>query len=121
MPLLVIVLSAVIGPTDPPAVAPPIAEPSAPSNPATGAATDVAAPPVREATSPPRRDTPPVTESVEDQLRRAKNEYAYGDYAKAIGSLQDLLYPMRLYSDDQVIEARRYLGLALVLLGRRDE
>src|SRR5262245_28292469 len=65
------------------------------------------------------RDAGPL--SVVDTLRRAKNEYAYGNYAPAVELLRGLLYPMRLYSDEQVIEARRYLGLALYLLDRRAE
>lgn len=67
------------------------------------------------------QDTAPVDEpSVEEQLRRARNEYAYGNYAKAAELLEGLLYPMRLYSDAQVIEARRFLALSYYLLGRRE-
>lgn len=55
---------------------------------------------------------------IDDQLRRAKNEYAYGHYAQAIEQLNALLYPMRLSTDDQVIEARKYLGLCYYLTGK---
>lgn len=58
---------------------------------------------------------PPDTD---DQLRRAKNEYAYGNYAQAIEQLNALLYPMRLATDEQVIEARKYLGLCYYLTGK---
>lgn len=59
--------------------------------------------------------------TVEDRLRRAKNEYAYGNYERAIAKMRALLYPMRLYSDEQVITARRYLGLSYYLLDRQEE
>lgn len=59
--------------------------------------------------------------SVVEELRRAKNEYAYGNYAEAAERLRSLLYPMRLVSDDQVIEARKYLALSYYLLDRLDE
>ncbi|MEL6548564.1 MAG: hypothetical protein AAFQ82_28330, partial [Myxococcota bacterium] len=54
-----------------------------------------------------------------DELRRAKNEYAYGNYDESVLRLRGLLYPMRLDSDEQVIEARRYLALSYYLLDRR--
>ncbi len=56
----------------------------------------------------------------EDELRRAKNEYAYGNYDESVRRLRGLLYPMRLSSDEQVIEARRYLALSYYLLDQRD-
>lgn len=58
--------------------------------------------------------------SIEDELRRAKNEYAYGNYEESVRRLRSLLYPMRLSSDAQVIEARRYLALSYYLLGERE-
>ncbi|MEZ4273631.1 MAG: hypothetical protein R3C68_19990 [Myxococcota bacterium] len=61
------------------------------------------------------------TASVEDELRRAKNEYSYGQYGKAIEHLESLLYPMRLYSDEQVIEARVHLALAHYLQGNAEQ
>ena len=77
----------------------------------------------------PAAATPPAAEtsreagplSINDTLRRAKNEYAYGNYLVAVDLLRGLLYPMRLFSDEQVIDARRYLGLALYLLDRKGE
>jgi tetratricopeptide (TPR) repeat protein len=63
----------------------------------------------------------PAAPTVEQELRRAKNEYAYGNYATAVESLRSLLYPMRLTSDEQVIEARKYLALSYYLLERYDE
>jgi hypothetical protein len=53
--------------------------------------------------------------SVDETLRRAVNEYAYGNYDTAIEQLRALLYPMRLVSDAQVIEARKYLALSYQL------
>ncbi len=58
--------------------------------------------------------------AVEDELRRAKNEYAYGNYEQAADTLRGLLYPMRLITDEQVIEARKYLALAYYLQDRLD-
>jgi tetratricopeptide (TPR) repeat protein len=58
---------------------------------------------------------------VETELRRAKNLYAYGEYKKAAEALSNLLYPMRLSNDEQVIETRKYLALSFSLLGREDE
>jgi len=55
--------------------------------------------------------------TVNDELRRARNEYAYGAYEGAVKRLRGLLYPLRLYSDEQVIEARQYLALAYYLQG----
>jgi hypothetical protein len=54
-------------------------------------------------------------DTVEDELRRAQNEYAYGNYPRAVEILKGVLYPMRLYSDAQVIGARRTLGLCYYL------
>lgn len=81
----------------------------------------------------PESDTPPEAAapsdapaetldqpSVEDELRRAKNEYAYGNYEESVRRLRSLLYPMRLRSDEQVIEARRYLALSYYLLDERE-
>ena len=45
-------------------------------------------------------------QDVDAELRRAGNEYAYGNYEEAILQLQNLLYPMRLTSEQQVLEAR---------------
>lgn len=49
---------------------------------------------------------------IEAQLRRAKNEYAYGNYKQAIEQLRALMYPMKLLKDEQVIDARKYLALS---------
>ncbi len=58
---------------------------------------------------------------VHEELRRATNEYAYGNYEEAAQHLRALLYPMRLVSDEQVIEARKYLALTYYLLDQLDE
>ena len=61
------------------------------------------------------------TVDVDAELRRAGNEYAYGNYEEAILQLQDLLYPMRLSSESQVIEARELLGLCYYLTDRFEQ
>ena len=58
---------------------------------------------------------------VDAELRRAGNEYAYGNYEEAILQLQDLLYPMRLNSESQVVEARELLGLCYYLTDRFEQ
>lgn len=55
---------------------------------------------------------------VEAELRRAKNEYAYGNYEQAAEMLRGLLYPMRVANDEQLIETRKYLALSYYLLGK---
>lgn len=57
---------------------------------------------------------------IDAQLRRAGNEYAYGNYEEAILQLQGLLYPMRLSNESQVVEARELLALCYYLTGRFD-
>ncbi len=69
-------------------------------------------------TAAPQANTPA---QVEDLLRRAKNEYAYGNYDQAAEQLKGLLYPMRLTTDEQVIEARKLLGLSHYLRGDKEE
>ncbi len=58
---------------------------------------------------------------VDAELRRAGNEYAYGNYEEAILQLQNLLYPMRLTSEQQVLEARELLGLCYYLTNRFEQ
>ncbi len=41
--------------------------------------------------------------------------------AATIDQLRSLLYPMRLYSDGQVIDARKYLGLSYYLMNREQD
>ena len=62
----------------------------------------------------------PDSVTVEDELRRARNEYSYGNYDAAAELLSSLLYPMRLYNETQVIESRKYLGLTHYLLGNEE-
>jgi tetratricopeptide (TPR) repeat protein len=85
---------------------PPAAPPGAPAPAgAPAAATQVARPSVRG-------------EDLGAELRRAKNEYAYGNYDRAADQLKALMYPMRLTDDEQVLEARKYLALSYYLLGK---
>lgn len=65
----------------------------------------------------PAKHEDPSSADIEKQLRRAKNEYAFGNYDEAVARLRGLLYPMVLENDAQVIEARRYLALSYYLLG----
>ncbi len=67
-------------------------------------------------------DAPPsdTSATVDDQLRRGRNAYAYGNYAEAAKLLSGLLYPLRVYSKEQLFEARLYLGLSFYLLGERE-
>lgn len=55
---------------------------------------------------------------IEAELRRAKNEYAYGNYEQAAEMLRGLLYPMRVVNDEQMIETRKFLALSYYLLGK---
>lgn len=59
--------------------------------------------------------------NTEDELRRARNEYAFGNYDVAADKLRHLLYPMKLSTDAQVIEARKFLALSSYLLNRPDD
>jgi tetratricopeptide (TPR) repeat protein len=62
----------------------------------------------------------PTPETVDDELRRAVNEYHYGNYAKAIEQLQGLLSPMRLNTDEQFLEAQKFLAFSYYLSGSLD-
>jgi len=59
-------------------------------------------------------------ETVQDELRRALNEYHYGNYQSAIVQLRGLIYPMRLNTDGQFIEARKYLAFSYYLTDQHD-
>lgn len=73
-----------------------------------------------QADGEPGAPKPEQPMSIADELRRAKNEYAYGNYEESVRRLRGLLYPMQLSSDAQVIEARRYLALSYYLLGEQE-
>ncbi len=57
---------------------------------------------------------------IDRDLRRAGNEYAYGNYEEAILQLQSLLYPVKLVTEEQVVEARELLALCYYVTGRLD-
>ena len=59
--------------------------------------------------------------NIEDELRRAQEEYNYGNYQASAEKLSALLYPMQLRTDEQVIETRKLLGLSYTLLKKRQE
>lgn len=59
--------------------------------------------------------------TLDETLRRAKNEYAYGHYVRATRVLKGLLYPMRLQTDEQVLEARKYLALCYFLQDKQSD
>lgn len=74
----------------------------------------------RAATPASAAPAPAPVEKVDDTLRRAVNEYAYGNYTATIEQMRGLLYPMRLNSDAQVIEARKFLGLSYYLTNSQE-
>ena len=59
--------------------------------------------------------------SIEDTFRLGKNQFIHGQYDEAIASMNSLIYPLILDSEDDVIEARRVLAIAYYLTGRRQE
>ena len=59
-------------------------------------------------------------ETVGDELRRAINEYHYGNYESAIEQLRGLLYPMRLNAEADTIQARQFLALSYYLTEQPD-
>ena len=58
---------------------------------------------------------------IDDELRRAREDYNYGNYQASAEKLSALLYPMQLRTDAQVIETRRLLGLSYTLLEKPQE
>ncbi len=56
-----------------------------------------------------------------EDLRRGRNAFDRGEYARAIEILRPLLYPdMRLESDGQIVQAHRMLGVAELFQGNND-
>lgn len=47
--------------------------------------------------------------------------YEHGDYAEAITSLTGVLNPLRLAAEEDIVQARRYLGASLFFSGKKDE
>ena len=58
---------------------------------------------------------------IDRDLRRAGNEYAYGNYEEAILQLRELLYPVKLVTEEQVMEARELLALCYYLTNRIEQ
>ena len=56
------------------------------------------------------------TLDIDETLRRAREDYTYGNYQASADKLSALLYPMQLRTDEQVIETRKLLGLSYYLL-----
>jgi hypothetical protein len=56
-----------------------------------------------------------------EELRRGRNSFDRGEYARAIEILRPLLYPeIRLDSDVQIVQAHRMLGVAELFQGNND-
>jgi tetratricopeptide (TPR) repeat protein len=56
-----------------------------------------------------------------EELRRGRNSFDRGEYARAIEILRPLLYPdVRLESDVQIVQAHRMLGVAELFQGNND-
>lgn len=47
--------------------------------------------------------------------------YEHGDYAEAITNLSGVLSPLRLTAEEDVVQARKYLGASLFFSGMKDE
>ena len=62
-----------------------------------------------------------VDDDVDRALRRAGNEYAYGNHDEAILQLRALLAQGRLVTEAHVMEAREYLALCYYLTGRIEQ
>ena len=60
-------------------------------------------------------------EDAEKSLKLGIYAYEHGDYAEAITSLTGVLSPLRLASEDDVAQARKYLGASLFFSGKRDD
>jgi tetratricopeptide (TPR) repeat protein len=60
-------------------------------------------------------------DDAEKGLKLGVYAYEHGDYAEAIRSLQGVLDPLTLTAEDDVVQARKYLGASLFFTGKRDE
>lgn len=77
--------------------------------------------------APPKRGngaaatpTPPATPG--EAFERGRIAFGRGEWARAIQILRPLLYPeLQLENDEQVVQAHRMLGVALLFEGQRDE
>lgn len=54
-------------------------------------------------------------------FRLARNEFIHGQYEQAIIHLTSLIYPIRLGSEDDLVEARRLLGISYYLTQRYED
>jgi hypothetical protein len=67
---------------------------------------------------------PPVVSTAatpSEELRRGRNSFDRGEYARAIEILRPLLYPdIRLESDGQIVQAHRMLGVAELFQGHNE-
>ena len=64
---------------------------------------------------------PARADSAEKSLKLGVYAYEHGDYAEAIASLSGVLSPLRLTAEDDVAQARKYLGASLFFSGKKDE
>ncbi|MFH1809619.1 MAG: hypothetical protein ABIJ09_12800 [Pseudomonadota bacterium] len=59
--------------------------------------------------------------SPTEELARARNLFAYGDYTAAADMLAELVLPGRLTAEEDLVEAHRMLGISYALTERRAE
>lgn len=59
--------------------------------------------------------------AVDDTFRLAQNQFTHGQYDEAIVNLITLLDPIRLDSENDIVEARRILAIAYYLTQERDK
>jgi tetratricopeptide (TPR) repeat protein len=59
--------------------------------------------------------------SQTDELNRARNAFAFGNYQEAVKLLEGLLHPVRLRAAEQIVEARQLLGVSYYFLKRFPE
>lgn len=115
--LVAVVLIAQAG--EPPApAAGPVAAPAAAGDEGAPAPT---APAGARATGPAggqERLPPAPEEDVDELFRLARNEFIHGQYELAIAHLNSLIYPIRLGREDDLVEARRLLGISYYLTQR---
>ena len=74
------------------------------------------------ATSGSKQKTSLIDETnYQSKLQSARHVFAYGDYAKAIILLEDLVLPGRLNKKQDLIDAQRMLGISAAMTGQEHE
>jgi hypothetical protein len=78
---------------------------------------------ILQAAATPAVPLPAVSSATapSEELRRGRNAFDRGEYARSIEILRPLLYPeIRLESDGQIVQAHRMLGVAELFQGDND-